>query len=51
MSAAVVFAPGGYRYMPGVFQYSGGVVAEPGFRLERVRFARPVPLEIGRAHV
>ena len=43
MSGAVAFAPGGYRYMPGVFQYSGGVAAEPGWRLERVRFARPWP--------
>ena len=41
------FAPGGYRYIPGVFQYSGGVVAEPGFAIERVRFHRPVPLADG----
>jgi hypothetical protein len=51
MSGAVAFAPGGYRYMPGVFQYSGGVAAEPGWRLERVRFARPVPLEEGFARI
>jgi hypothetical protein len=38
------FAPGGYRYIPGMFQYSGGVAAEPGFRIERVRFRQPVPL-------
>lgn len=42
-----VFAPGGYRYIPAVFQYSGGVAAEPGFRIERVRFHEPVPLEEG----
>jgi hypothetical protein len=42
-----VFAPGGYRYIPAVFQYSGGVAAEPGHRLERVRFQRPVPLAEG----
>lgn len=41
------FAPGQYRYMPAVFQYSGGVVAEPGFEIERVRFHRPVPLAEG----
>lgn len=41
------FAPGGYRYVPGVFQYSGGVAAEAGYRLERVTFARPVPLAEG----
>src|SRR5438876_1209205 len=33
------FAPGGYRFIPGPFQYSGGVAAEPGFRIERARFA------------
>lgn len=41
------FAPGNYRYIPGVWQYSGGVAADPGFRLERVTFRRPVPLEEG----
>jgi hypothetical protein len=49
MTGALAFAPGGYRYMPGVFQYSGGVAAAPGFRLERVRFTRPVPLAEGFA--
>lgn len=44
MSGTVVFAPGGYRYIPAVFQYSGGVAAEDGFELERVRFLAPVPL-------
>ncbi len=38
------FAAGGYRYIPGMFQYSGGVAAEPGFELERARFIRPKPL-------
>ena len=42
-----VFAPGGYRFIPAVFQYSGGVAAEPGFRLVRVRFKAPVPLAEG----
>ena len=41
------FAPGGYRFIPGMFQYSGGVAAEPGFRIERVRFRKPVPLAEG----
>ncbi|MBX9774539.1 MAG: hypothetical protein K2Y71_09000 [Xanthobacteraceae bacterium] len=44
MTSTVVFAPGGYRYIPAVFQYSGGVAAEDGFELERARFTRPVPL-------
>jgi hypothetical protein len=41
------FAPGGYRFMPHAFQYSGGVVAEPGFTIERARFRRPLPLAAG----
>jgi hypothetical protein len=41
----------GYRYMPGVFQYSCGVGALPGFTLERVRFSRVVPLKEGFARV
>ena len=47
MAETVVFTPGGYRYVRGRFQYSGGVAAEPGFAIERARFARPVPLEAG----
>ena len=38
---------GGYAYVPGVFQYSAGVRALPGFGIERVRFARLVPLDDG----
>jgi hypothetical protein len=34
----------GYRYIPGPFQYSAGVAAMPGYTIERVRFANPVPL-------
>lgn len=41
------FKAGGYRYIPGVFQYSGGVAAEPGYGIERVRFQRPIPLAEG----
>jgi len=44
MSDIVVFAPGGYRYIKAVFQYSGGVAAEPGYEIERARFVRPLPL-------
>lgn len=42
-----VFAAGGYRYIPAVFQYSGGVAAEPSFEIVRVRFKAPVPLAEG----
>jgi hypothetical protein len=45
------FAPGGYRFLPFAFQYSGGIVAEPGFMIERVRFRRPVPLADGFAAI
>ena len=38
---------GGYAFAPGVFQYSAGVQALPGFRIERARFARVVPLADG----
>lgn len=48
MSSAV-FAAGNYRYVPGVFQYSAGVAAEPGHAIVRTRFRRPVPLEEGFA--
>lgn len=52
MTAATIdFAPGAYAYMPGVFQYSGGVVAANGMRIERVRFANPVALAQGFARI
>jgi hypothetical protein len=43
MSAVPVFTAGNYRYIKAVFQYSGGVAAEPGFELERVLFCKPLP--------
>ena len=48
---AVVFAAGGYRYIPAVFQYSGGVAAERGCEIVRVRFHEPVPLPAGFARI
>src|SRR6266704_1983020 len=47
MPSTQPFAAGGYRFLPFQFQYSGGVVAEPGFRIERARFHRPLPLAQG----
>src|SRR5438477_5298489 len=41
------FPAGGYRFISHQFQYSGGVAAEPGFRIERARFARSLPLADG----
>jgi hypothetical protein len=37
----------GYRFMPGVSQYSCGIGAIPGFTIERVRFSKVVPLSQG----
>jgi len=52
MSAATsIFADGGYRFVPGPFQYSAGVAAEPGFEIVRARFMRPLPLAIGLAAI
>ena len=47
MSNTVEAPNGGYRFIPGVAQYSAGVGALPGFSIERVRFANPVPLRQG----
>ena len=51
MAATVDFSAGGYRFIPGVFQYSGGVAAQPGYEIERARFARPLPLDAAYAAV
>ncbi len=51
MAETAVFEAGGYRYVRGRFQYSGGVAAEPGFAIERARFARPVPMVEGFAAI
>lgn len=51
MEATVDFSAGGYRFIPGVFQYSGGVAASPGHEVQRVRFRAPVPLREGFARV
>ncbi len=40
-----------YRFIPGPFQYSAGVVAKPGFALHRLRFLDPVPLAEGFQHI
>jgi hypothetical protein len=49
----VDFAPGAYRFIhvEGVFQFSSGVAAEPGFAIERARLPRPLPLLEGFAAV
>ena len=43
------FQPGNYRFIPGVFQYSAGSAALPGYEIERVRFDTWLPLAEGFA--
>ena len=47
MSSAREFTAGNYRYLPSVFQYSAGVAALAGYRLEQIRFKRAIPLQDG----
>lgn len=47
MAATIENPAGGYRFIPGVFQYSAGIAALPGFRIERLRFAEPLPMAEG----
>ena len=51
MTATRTVPEGEFRFVPGVYRYSAGVAAVPGFALERVRFAEPVPLARGFARV
>ena len=44
-----VFQPGNYRFISHAFQYSGGVEALTGYAIERVRFAKLLPLAEGFA--
>jgi hypothetical protein len=45
------FAPGGYAFLEGGFPYSAGVIAQPGFALQRARFAQPLPMAEGFAAI
>ena len=49
--SAIDFAAGGYRFIPAVFQYSGGIAALPGYHVKRVRFRAPIPLSKGFAEI
>jgi hypothetical protein len=51
MATTIDTPAGGYRYIPYAFQYSGGVAALDGFRIERVEFSRPLPLAAGFAWI
>ena len=47
MTTTREFAAGGYRFIPGPFQYSGGVAALRGYQIQRIRFRQRVPLVRG----
>ncbi len=47
MSALIPFPDGGFSFLEGGFPYSQGVVALPGFAIERVRLLRTVPVMPG----
>jgi hypothetical protein len=51
LAATRAFDDGGYRYLPGVFQYSAGVVAQPGFAIERACLWSALPLADGFAAI
>lgn len=51
MGGTRLFEAGGYRFIPGPFQYSSGVAAGDGQRIVRVRFATPVRLMPGFAAI
>jgi hypothetical protein len=51
MSAVLKFAQGGYRFVSGVFQYSAGAAAEPGYEIVRARFAKLVPMMEGFSRI
>src|SRR5215470_8575756 len=51
MATVEEFRPGGYRFIPGGFQFSGGVAASAGFEIKRCRFRTPMPLMKGFARI
>ncbi|RDI24157.1 hypothetical protein DFR41_10572 [Pseudacidovorax intermedius] len=51
MPSTISVPQGGFRYLPGGFQYSAAVVAEPGFVIERAVFDAALPLEEGFARI
>lgn len=51
MSKGIEFKAGGYAYLKGGFPYSQGVLAAPGFAIERARFRDPVALMEGFARI
>lgn len=42
---------GDYRFLTGIAPYSAGVIAQPGFLIQRVQFDAPLPLAAGFARI
>jgi enamine deaminase RidA (YjgF/YER057c/UK114 family) len=51
MPELTTLSASGYSFLKGGFPYSQGVCALPGYAIERVRFARPVPIARGFAAI
>jgi hypothetical protein len=51
MAGVIDLPERGFRFVKGVFQYSAAVAALPGWRIERARFMRPLPLAEGFARI
>jgi hypothetical protein len=51
MRNLIPFPDGGYGFIKGGFPYCQGVRALQGFAIERLRFARPLPMEKGFAAI
>jgi hypothetical protein len=47
MNELIPFQDGGYAFLKGVFPYSQGVRALPGYAIERLRFRQPLPIAEG----
>src|SRR6195952_5180180 len=45
------FSAGNYSFIPAVFQYSSGAMADAGYEIERVRFDKLLPLAEGFAEI
>ena len=51
MSEVLSIESAGYRYIKGVFRYSAGVAALPGYEIQRCRFQKPIPVKAGFAAI
>lgn len=51
MPDVLTCSDGGYRFIKGVFQYSAGVAAQPGWKIVRARLATPLALNEGLTRI